>query len=803
MTADFSPVFLRAARLGLAVAWFISSAAWSVASDVKIGAGLNEQFLETHCLECHQGSEAEGKLDLKVLSRDITGRDVEERWVRIYDRIKEGEMPPKDAAQPAAEEKEAFLKLLQARLLSFREIDDQTNGRVRGRRLTRREMGTTLQDLLGIDARLGSLLTEEAPSAEYSTVAERQTISHFHLEDHLRAVDRGLDEAFNRVLRGDHELLRDLSAEQIVRRDPNRRTREPEMREGLAVTWSSGLIFYGRIPATIAPEEGWYHFKIRAKGLKLPESGGLWTTVQTGLCVSSAPLLSWVTSFEATEELRDIEFDAWMAKGEMLEIRPGDTTLKRARFKGGQVGVGEGEPQDVPGIAIEQLVMERVYMPPASVTRELMFGDLEVQSAGRGEARVVSKNPKVDSENLLNAFAQRAFRRPVTEAELQPYIEMVKQALAEEEDFAAALRIGYRAILCSPRFLHFVESPGRLDDYALAARLSYFLTGTMPDDELMKLAAEGRLKEKEVLRGEIDRLLEGRGTSGFVSSFCDEWLDLAMIGFTEPDPKLYPGFDAIVQNAMLDETWTTIETMIREDRSVSELIDSDHTYLNSRLARFYEIDGVEGDEIRKVTLDQNSRRGGLLTQGSVLKVTANGSNTSPILRGVWVAERLLGTPIPPPPSNIPAIEPDIRGSKSIRELLAKHRSQDSCATCHVKIDPPGFALENFDPSGRWRDRYLRMIDGRKERGAIVEAGYTLPDGREFESLDEFQELVAANPRMLAENLAEHLLTFGTGAPVSFADRAVIESIAEKSAANDYGFRSILYAVIESPTFLSK
>ncbi len=802
MTADRSLLSLRAACLALAIIPLGMGAGLS-AAEAPARMAAAEGFLKSHCVDCHSGEGAEGRLDLETLSAAVTSRDVEARWVRIYDQIKSGVMPPREAKQPDPQQKAAFLKSLESRLVEFRNVDDAAHGRVRGRRLTRNELASTLQDLLGIDARVGALLTEEAPSAQYSTVADQQTISHFHLEDHLRAVDRGLDEAFGRVLRGDHELLRDMSAEQVARRDVRRRCREPEMRDGLAVTWSSGLIFYGRIPATTAPEEGWYNFKIRAKCVKPPKSGGVWTTVQTGPCVSSAPLLSWVTAFEATEELRDIEFDAWMAKGEMLEIRPGDVNLKRARFQGGQVGVGEGEPQDVPGIALERVVMERVYMPPVEVTRELLLGDLEVQRSRRGEARVVTKNPRADATRLLAAFARRAFRRPVAEEELRPYVDRVTQALDEDEDFVSALRVGYRAILCSPRFLYFVEEPGPLDDHALACRLSYFLTGSMPDEELDQLADAGRLKDRDVLRGQIDRLLEGRGTSRFVSSFCDEWLDLGMIGFTEPDPKLYPGFDAIVQNSMLDETWMTVEAMIRENRSVSELIDSDHTYLNSRLARFYGIDGVDGDEVRKVPLPAAANRGGLLTQGSVLKVTANGSNTSPVIRGVWIAERLLGTPIPPPPSNVPAIEPDIRGSKSIRELLEKHRSQESCAACHVSIDPPGFALENFDPSGRWRDRYLQLVNGRRERGPVVEVGYTLPDGREFKSLREFQKLVAADRRMLAENLAEELLTYGTGAPVSFADRRVVEEIAAASADSDYGFRSILYAVIESPTFQSK
>jgi hypothetical protein len=802
MTADRLHQFLVVVRRAMVAAGVVFSAVAGSAAEPDASTPV-DAFLKSHCLECHQGDSAEGKLDLKRLSREIGSRDLERRWVRIYDRIREGEMPPKDAAQPSAAEKDAFLDTLGKKLVAFRDVDDGRNGRVRGRRLTRRQIGSSIMDVLGIDARVTALLTEDAPSDQFTTVADRQTISHFHLEDHLKAVDRGLDEAFRRVLRGDHELKRDLSAEQVARRDPKRRTREPEMREGLAAVWSSGLIFYGRIPATTAPEEGWYHFNVWAKGLKLPENGGVWTTVQTGRCVSSAPLLNWATSFEATNEIKEIEFDAWLDAGEMLEIRPGDVTLKRARFQGGQVGTGEGEPQDVPGIAIERIVMERVYSPPREVTQELLFGDLEVRSKDRGEGVVISKAPEKDAEKLLSAFAERAFRRPVNEAELKPYVEMVRQALDEDEGFANALRIGYRAILCSPRFLYFVEKPGPLDDFALATRLSYFLGGGPPDDELRKVAAEGKLKDKKILREQVDRLLEGRGTSMFVSDFADEWLDLQMIGFTEPDPKLYPGFDFIVQNAMLNETWTTLETMIHENRSVAELIDSDHTYLNSRLARFYGIEGVEGDELRKVTVDEASHRGGLITQGAILKVTANGSTTSPVIRGVWMAERILGGHIPPPPENIPAIEPDIRGSKSIKELLAKHRSDDSCATCHVKIDPPGFALENFDPSGRWRDRYLRLADGRREKGAEVDVAYTLPDGREFKTLDEFQKLIAANPRVLALNLADELLTYGTGAPISFADRAVIEKIADDAAESGYGFRSILYGVIESPTFQSK
>jgi hypothetical protein len=233
------------------------------------------------------------------------------------------------------------------------------------------------------------------------------------------------------------------------------------------------------------------------------------------------------------------------------------------------------------------------------------------------------------------------------------------------------------------------------------------------------------------------------------------------------------------------------------------LIRADYTYLNSRLARFYEIDGVRDDELQRVRLEKGTHRGGVMTQGAIMKVTANGSNTSPIVRGVWISERLLGVPIPPPPSSVPAIEPDIRGATTIREQLAKHRSQESCAVCHRKIDPPGFALENFDPAGQWRDNYPKLDGKSRKTGPAIDAGYVTADGREFDDGDEFRQLVAADPKRLAANVAEKLLIYGTGAPIGFADREVVEQIAASAADDDYGFRSIVRAVVTSPVFLHK
>jgi hypothetical protein len=762
-------------------------------------------YLRQHCLDCHTGQEAEGGLDLTSLGSDLDDKKTEHYWVRVFDRVQSGEMPPKDVDRPPAAATKHFLQATGSWIRDTQLARDAQLGRVQSRRLTRREIERSLHDLLGIDIPLADQLPEEARTAGFSTVADGQAMSHFQMERHLAVVDLALDEAFARVLTPYEPFRKVFGPDEIVRTDPKRRTREPEMLDGRAVTWSSGLIFYGRLPVTTARESGWYRFRVRVAGLNLPESGGVWTTVRTGLGVSSAPLLNWVTAFEAEEQAKEIEFEAWLPARHMLEMRPGDVTLKKARFAGGQVGAGEGGPQNVPGIAIEEITMERIHRGASDAEiRQLLFGSLPLKRDRKGKAFFVdAKHPKQDAVPLLRTFARRVFRQPVNDEQLQRYVDVVQQAIEDQVEFTSALRLGYRAMLCSPRFLYLTEGPGKLDDHAIAARLSYFLTGSTPDAELAALADAGTLRQREVLRQQVERLLAGKRGRQFVVDFAAQWLDLELIDFTEPDAKLFPDFDAIVQNSMLDETHTFLETMLRQNQSVTRLIQADDTFLNSRLARFYDIDGVTGDELRPVKLGPESHRGGVLTQGAILKVTANGSNTSPVVRGVWVSERLMGVPIPPPPDSVPAIEPDIRGATSIREQLAKHRSQDTCASCHVKIDPPGFALENFDPAGRWREKYVLLSGGKRLQGPKIDASYAMPDGQTFQNVDDFRLLLAAQPKQLAANVAEKLLTYGTGGAVRFADRDEVERIVAATEEQNYGLRSLVSEVVTSQVFLKK
>jgi hypothetical protein len=359
----------------------------------------------------------------------------------------------------------------------------------------------------------------------------------------------------------------------------------------------------------------------------------------------------------------------------------------------------------------------------------------------------------------------------------------------------------YRGILCSPRFLYFIEPVGKLDDFAIASRLSYMLTNSMPDAKLMELAGKKKLHRKSVLHEQTERILKDHGELEFLTRFADQWLDLVDIGFTEPDRKRHRDFDPIVQNSMLDETRYFLHDLLQRDASVSRLINAKHTFANSRLARYYGIEDVAGDKIRRIDLGPRSNRGGLLAQGAILKVTANGTNTSPVLRGVWVSERILGKPIPPPPENVPAVEPDTRGARSIREQLQKHVSDTSCAACHTHIDPPGYALENFDAAGRWRTSY--STSKQKSQAVEIDASFTMPDGQKFNDFRQFRQLIAENPEPLARNFCEKLIIYGTGSNIQFADRLEINKIVQQNADCDYGMRSLLHATIASDIFLSK
>jgi hypothetical protein len=437
------------------------------------------------------------------------------------------------------------------------------------------------------------------------------------------------------------------------------------------------------------------------------------------------------------------------------------------------------------------------------------------------KVEVESADPNADGERLLRAFLPRAFRRPVLETETQRYIALFQQSLKAGVGFADAMRATYTAILASPDFVFVEEAKGRLDDNALATRLALFLWNSTPDDTLRQKAARGELHRPDVLRAETERMLADPKAKRFVAAFLDYWLDLRKMNDTTPSETLYNDYyldDALVENAV-DETQLFFTDLLQRDLPTRNIVDSDFTFLNERLAQHYGIPDVKGVAMRRVALPADSLRGGFMTHASVLKVTANGTTTSPVVRGKWIMERVIGFTMPPPPASVPAIEPDLRGAVTIRQQLDKHRADESCAVCHRKIDPPGFALENFDVMGGWRDRYrsqtpAELYDtmGRFGKNGApltfrlsqpVDAAGHLADGRAFDDVRGLKSLLLQDEAQLARNLTRQLLVYATGAAERFSDRAAVEQIVQGTKARQYGVRSLVHGLIQSDLFLNK
>lgn len=781
----------RAGRLLTPVALLcLTSAALAAA---KVPAPL-AGFLDQHCLECHDGDIQKGGLDLTALPFELADRDVFAKWQRVFERVHDGEMPPAKKERPAKPELEEFLAGLKKPLVDTDAADIAANGRVRGRRLTRTEYEHTLHDLLGIDLPLKLLLPEDAAAHGFETVATAQQLSHHQLARYLDAADLALNDAFKRAFDGDKPYQKHHTPQEMgVHRGGNNRM--PEHRGNRTISWPITLQFFGRLPATSVPADGWYRVTLREVQAINPGPGGaVWGTLRSGACSSAAPMLYMLGLVEATATPRDLTYEAWIQRGHMLEIRPNDATLKRAPTgaTGGNVSfVGRDlEKEGYQGIAFTGIDVERIH--PHGDRQQVKH---HVYGKGGFDAL---KNGELDG--LIDRFAERAFRRPVTAAQTAPYRELARQALADGDKPADALRAAYRAILCSPRFLTFLEAPGTLDDHALASRLSYALWASMPDAELLKLAGAGRLREPAVLAGQVERLLGDAKARRFIVGFTDQWLKLNQIDFTTPDTRLYREFDPVVQESMLQETRTYFTELIQKDLPVTHLVHSDFAFLNERLARHYRGEWAlqPGEGLQKVALKPGDRRGGLVTQGAILKVTADGTSTSPVVRGVFVNERLLGTHIPPPPPGVPAIEPDIRGATSIRDQLDKHRNNESCASCHLTIDPPGFALENYDPVGVWRVKY-----GQNGKGVKIDATGRTPDGQGFEDILTWQKIYTARADLLARGFVRHFLTYATGAPPRFSEEAAVEAIARRAAASGHGLRSLIREAVLSDIFRTK
>ena len=681
------------------------------------------------------------------------------------------------------------------------------------RRLNRVEYENTVHDLLGVDVDLKDLLPPDASAHGFDNAAEALHVSSFLMERYLDAADAALHAAVADGPRPETVVMRYTYKDeyQIKHKDNQRLFRQLDD----AVVFFSSTYSPTVLGQFWPPLRGKYRFRISACGF---QSAGKPVTfrVQAGDMLMGGKT-HLVNYFDVpADKPTVVEFVDLLPAHGTIHITPYGTGNEQAVEKPG------ADKYEGAGLAVQWVEVEGPLIdawPPESHRR--IFGDLLLRPGAGGRMEVVSKDPVADAGRILRDFTRRAFRRPTTDEDVKPYLDLVKDELAEKRSFGDAVCVGLKAVLASPDFLFLREKPGGrggvtpplLDDFALASRLSYFLWSTMPDEELLALADRNELQKPDVLRRQVERMLTGPKAAAFTENFAGQWLGLRDIDATVPDGRLYPEFDDMLKEAMVQEARLFFDEVLKNDLSLTNFVASDFTMLNDRLAKHYGIAGVEGHRFRKVPLPADSRRGGLLTMAAVLKVTANGTNTSPVVRGAWVLDRILGTPPPRPPAGVPAIEPDIRGATTIRDQLAKHRSVASCASCHSKIDPPGFALESFDVIGGWRDNYRSVgngkdvvIDGRRMpylQGPRVDPTGELADGRKFRDIDELKQLLLSDKDQLARALTEKLLTYATGRVPEEADRPDVEAIVGKARDKSYGLRTLVQEIVQSRAFQEK
>jgi hypothetical protein len=770
-------------------------------------------FIEKHCIDCHDADSAKGGLDFGKLPAELDRPETLAKWVRVFDRVDQGEMPPKKKPRPEAGENAAFAKALAANLITA----DQSNKATVLRRLNRNEFEQTLNDLLGINEELAPLLPEDGRAQGFDKVGEALDLSSVHLQRAMDAARQALNAAMNK---GEAPTKFD----QTIAFDAGRNAQHVgkswhKLADGSVVTFNEAT--YPALMAEFeAPTAGLYRVTLRGRAYQTDKP--IMVTVFSGPFFTGSP-----TRFQSVQEFssagNEVRLELQLKARDKVRLFP---DLRTFDYNLNQKTGPAKYPG--PGLAMQPMRVEGPLLPSwPGAGHKLLFGDLpnaptaEATKRMKYEKRrtqqmyeVTSAQPGVDGPKLIKAFVAKVTRAKSSPTQADPYVRLFEAELKSGSSFEESLLTAYTAVLCSPANLYFHEQPGRLDGWAVAARLSYMLWGTAPDEELRRLAANGALLKPATLRAQTDRLIDDPRAQRFVRDFTDQWLSLRNIDATSPDKQLYPEYDDALKAAMLAETRGFFSEVLTKNLSVTDFLDSDWTILNNRLARHYDIPGVDGVDFRKVALKPEYHRGGLLTHASILKVSANGNNTSPVVRGAWVLDRILGTPPSPPPPGTPGVEPDIRGATTLRQMLEKHRSTESCNSCHAQIDPPGFALESYDVAGGWQTNYrslgrqfksppnLKRVQWRV--GPPVDASGVTADGKAFADLKEFkQKVLLADPEAFTLALTRKLAAYGSGRAMGFSDRDELRRIAHQTFTQGNGLRDLLHHLVQSEIFLTK
>ena len=838
-------------------------------------AGVPISFLEKHCVDCHDDASKKGDFRADLLGKDLADQVNYKAWSRVLARVESGEMPPPKEERPAAKESLAALKALKTAFREEAAARLGECGRVRVRRLNRLEYENTIRDLLGIEIPLRDLLPEDDLRDGFTNQAAALSISPVHIQQYMAAADRALEAASVRQARPEtktHRFAFNHEAEKPWSAYLHNRLQCNLHGEDLHFFLDTHIevpVALRQFDAVIRDTPGRYRIRITAESRDTTNGEDLIYSVWVAAGGKRKELLGHFDALHRKESV--VELTRSFERGETIIIAP--YRMAKVRIDAGYSVYLPDKREKIPDgwhhinnpnppIAT---VGPAIVVKPVEITgplieswptpgHKLLYGD-DTELAPAAEVAKTARVPdsilrpvrayrqlkdtvtvrlsanKVEPaiREVLNRFISRAFRRPAKAEEVELYQAMTRDRLSKGECLEVALNAAHRAVLCAPEFLFLVERGPKLNSHELAARLSYFLWRSAPDEGLRTLADGGELTKPEVLRREAARLIASPRFEAFVHDFLAQWLNLREMDATTPDRDLFPEYfesihdgrqDVFLHESLVGETRAYFHDLVERDLDAVMLVSSPHAYLNQRLAEHYDLPPVKGAALRRVDLPADNVRGGLITQASILKVTANGSNTSPVRRGAWLLERIVGTPAPPPPPNAGSIEPDTRGATTIREQLAKHQSVKTCAGCHLKIDPPGFVLEAFDPIGRHREFYRTTETGEKLeevkaffggqyvavkylKGATVDTRCDLPGVGEVADIRAYKAALAARPELLARCLVRKLATFATGVRVEAGDELIVDAILKKAEASHFGVLTLIQEVVQSELFTSK
>ena len=746
------------------------------------------------------------------ISFDLEDPATFDTWERIYDRAISGEMPPqKILDRPKANELDVFSKHLEPLLI---DSHLKHKGTVL-RRFNRQEYENTLNDLMGTNLRLASHLPEDGRSHEFDNVGESLSLSMEHLKQYIHAAGLVFDQVIRQV---DYPLLykkkKIFFREQTLKAHLGKQWKKSN--DGAIVHFYGGSYPTGLLKESRVRKSGLYRFRITGYAYQSKEPVTC-VLIRESYAPGSKKEIIAAPEFVPAKPTT-FEMEVWLDDGYMIKFDP-QGIYRFPGFEHLDVNEYEGSGFAFLGAEIEGPLKEGY----PRYGYDLIFDGIERKelptnhpsnrehSWYKPKFELFCEDENKTIDRFLVIMGSLAFRETVDLKQMVAYRELYFSERAKGESIDASLRTIFCAIFSSPRFLFLQERVGKLSDYRIKDRTRLFLNRSLDDSSESKKA-----HSDADMRTFTELLIKSEKFDRFIKDFTDNWLDLRNIDFTSPDRTLFPEFDNYLKYSMLEETRAFVRRMFLENLPISNLVKSDFAMINERLARHYGIEDVTGSKIRPVSLPANSPRGGLLTQGSILKVTANGTNTSAVMRGVWVMERILGQVPTPPPPGISGVEPDIRGAETLRDLLEKHRSTESCQGCHAKFDPLGFALESFNPIGGYREHYRSLSPSapkveRKVRaksvqyrvGPEVDSSGEFSDGKTFADIHDFMSGLAENEKLLAHAFLRKLLTFATGRELGISDREEVERIVSQCSGGGYRAGDLLHAAISSNIFQSK